>query len=168
MSMRFDTADSILERMQEAENMYYRLVILVAPSGAGKTHLLQEVGERLGGTVTNLNRELSQRLLEFSKHRRALQVEQLTEDVVSANGEGTVILDNIEILFDRSLQQHPLRLLKNMARRRTVIASWNGLCENDTLTYAIPGHPERQSYPVEDFLVASPAAFSENVEDGNT
>jgi len=53
-----------------------------------------------------------------------------------------VLLDNLEILFDTSLEVEPLRLLQVSSRNRTVVASWNGRFRDGTLTYAEPGHPE--------------------------
>jgi hypothetical protein len=67
-----------------------------------------------------------------------------------------VLLDNIEILFDVSLKQDPLRLLQGLSRHKTIIAAWNGASESGYITYAVPDHREYHRYPVRDFLVASP------------
>ena len=61
--------------------------------------------------------------------------------------ENTILLDNIEILFDVALKQDPLRLLQGLSRNKTIVVSWNGSIENDFLTYAVPGHPEYRRYP---------------------
>ncbi|MEN6474686.1 MAG: BREX-3 system P-loop-containing protein BrxF, partial [Syntrophaceae bacterium] len=37
-----------------------------------------------------------------------------------------VLLDNIEILFDVSLKQDPLRLLQGLSRNTTLVAAWSG------------------------------------------
>ena len=63
---------------------------------------------------------------------------------------------NIEILFDVSLKQDPLRLLQGLSRNKTVVAAWNGSIVDNSLTYAAPAHPEYRRYPARDFLVASP------------
>ena len=67
-----------------------------------------------------------------------------------------ILLDNIEVIFDISLQQDPLRLLQGLSRNKTVVAAWNGTIVEDSLTYAAPGHPEYRRYPMRDFLVVSP------------
>lgn len=74
----------------------------------------------------------------------------MLHDVVEAQSHAseTVLLDNTELLFDSGLQQDPLRVLQNLARHRTVVASWLGRAKDRTLTYAEPGHPEFQSYPL--------------------
>lgn len=39
-------ADRVIRRIGQAAELYYRLVMLVAPAGAGKTATLQDVHER--------------------------------------------------------------------------------------------------------------------------
>jgi len=75
--------------------------------------------------------------------------------VGAAEGD-SVLLDNIEILFDVSLKQDPLRLLQGLSRNKTIIATWNGSITKDHMTYAAPDHLEYRRYPMRDFLVASP------------
>jgi hypothetical protein len=57
-----------------------------------------------------------------------------------------VVLDNLEILFDKDLQQDPLRLLQSISRNRAVVASWNGIMNSGRLFYAEPEHPEYRNY----------------------
>ena len=47
-----------------------------------------------------------------------------------------ILLDNIELLFAVELAQDPLRLLQSLSRNRTVIASWPGTFDGQSLTYA--------------------------------
>ena len=65
---------------------------------------------------------------------------------------GTLVLDNIEILFDQRLKQDPLRLLQLMSRNRSVVAAWNGKIEQGRLIYAETGHPEHRQYDDKDLL----------------
>ena len=64
-------------------------------------------------------------------------------------GSGVVLLDNIEILFDAALRQHPLRLLQDLSRSRTVAAAWNGSVEGNHVRHAAAGHPEYRRYPLD-------------------
>ena len=63
-------------------------------------------------------------------------------DKIVDKEETTVVLDNIEILFDQRLKQDPLKLLQLMSRNRAVVAAWNGKIEQGRLIYAETGHPE--------------------------
>jgi len=154
-------SDQIIRRIGEARDLYQRLVLVVAPEGAGKTAALHTVGERLRVPCINLNLELSRRLLDLTERQRSLHVQELVEEVVAETGAGLVLLDNIEILFDPKLQQDPLRCLQQLARHRTVVATWGGAVADDgttaaVLTYAVPGHPEYRRYPANDLSIVTP------------
>ena len=151
-------ADQIMRKVGPAASLYNRLVLVVAPTGAGKTTALQDVRNRTGAPLVNVNLELSRRMLELTERQQALQLPRLLQEIarVSNDGEETVLLDNIEVIFDISLQQDPLRLLQGLSRNKIVVAAWNGTIVDDYLTYAAPGHPEYRRYPMRDFLVVSP------------
>ncbi len=149
-------ADQIMRKVEQAAELYHRLVLVVAPAGAGKTTALQDVRNRTGAPLVNVNLELSRQMLELTERQRALQLPHLLREIVSNGGDETVLLDNIEVIFDIGLKQDPLRLLQGLSRNKTVVAAWNGNIVEDSLTYAAPDHPEYKRYPMSGFLVASP------------
>ena len=149
-------ADQVMRKIKQAAELYHRLMLVVAPAGAGKTTALTYVKERIGAPLVNVNLELSRRMLELTERQRALQLPQLLREIVDDAASEVVLLDNLEILFDVSLQQDPLRLLQGLSRNKTVVAAWNGSIDKDHMTYAVPDHPEYRRYLVRDFLVASP------------
>lgn len=151
-------ADQIIRKLERAAELYHRLILVAAPAGAGKTLALKSVKEITDAPLINVNLELSRMLLDLTERQRSLQVPLLLNKVVAQSGSEIILLDNIEILFDISLKQDPLRLLQGLARNKTLIAAWNGEIINNYLTYAVPEHPEYRKYPVRDFLVASPVA----------
>jgi len=148
-------ADKVLARLDFAAELYHRLILVAAPSGSGKTAVLQDVARRTGAPLINLNLEVSRRLLDLTEMQRALQLPRVLEDVVGRE-DSVVLLDNIEILFDVTLEQDPLRLLQGLSRNRTVVASWNGPVDNGYLSYATPEHPEYRRYPACDLVVVCP------------
>ena len=148
-------ADKLFAEISKAEELYHRLVLVVAPSGAGKTAALQDLAARTGAPLLNLNLELSRRMLDLPERQRALQMTKLVQEVVDRD-ELLVPLDNIEILFDVTLQQDPLRVLQGLSRSRTIVAAWNGTVENGYLSYATPEHPEHQRYPRRELIIVCP------------
>jgi hypothetical protein len=151
-------ADTIVHRIADAAEQYHRLVLLVAPSGAGKTAALHEVHERIAAPLVNVNLELSRRMLDCNERQRALQAPHFLTEIVGVSVGDVVLLDNIEILFDVSLKQDPLRLLQGISRNKTVVAALSGTIKDDHMVYASPGHPEFKRYSVRDFLVVNPEA----------
>ena len=147
--------DQLIEKIKEAPRLYHRLVLVVAPSGSGKTSVLREVQQSLGAPLLNVNLEMSRRMLELTERQRALQVPRLLEDILREADRDMVFLDNIEILFEVSLKQDPLRLLQGISRNRTIIAAWNGEIKDNYLIYATPEHPEYKRYPTQDLLIVT-------------
>ena len=153
-------SEAVRENIGHAECLYYRLVLVVGAHGAGKTGTLKEIAGRTGAPLVNVNLELSRCLLDLADRQRSRHVQQLLERIVGETGSDVVLLDNLELLFDVSLRQDPLRLLQGLSRRRTVVAAWNGLIEDGYIIYAAPGHPEYRKYPKDSILtvVAEAAA----------
>ena len=149
-------ADQVIRMIKQTDALYHRLMLVVAPAGAGKTTALQDVQERVGAPLVNVNLALSRRMLDLTERQRALQLHQLLRDIINDAAGEVILLDNIEMLFDVSLKQDPLRLLQGLSRNKTVVAAWNGSIDGDHIIYAVPDHPEYRRYRVGDLLVASP------------
>jgi hypothetical protein len=152
--------DKINRSLQAAEGLYHRLVLLVGETGSGKTGVLRDVAKEFGTSVINVNLALSSELLELTAKQRSLRLPGIFDQIADKAGS-PVVLDNLEILFDKDLQQDPLRLLQGISRNRTVVASWNGTMTSGRLLYAETGHPEYRSYDSVDALIIE---VSENHE----
>ena len=145
--------EQVLRMINEVAELYHRLVLVVGSAGTGKTAALREVHERTGAPLLSINLELSTRLLDVVEKQRPLRIHRLLDDIIEERGGQVVLLDNIEMLFDASLKQDPLRLLQAMSRNRTIVAAWNGSVERGRLTYALPGHPEYRQYPTDELVI---------------
>jgi len=153
-------ADKVMREIPQASDLYHRLVMLVVPAGAGKTAALQDVHARTSAPLINVNLELSRRMLDLTERQRALQLPRLLSEIVGAAETEVVLLDNIEVVFDISLKQDPLRLLQGLSRNKTVVAAWSGSVDGENMVYATPDHPEYRRYPVRDFLVVHPKTIA--------
>jgi hypothetical protein len=141
-----DTVAKLAQAIQQAARQYFRLVILAGAPGAGKTAALQAVAQQVSCQLVNVNLELSKSMLELTRAQRSRQVERLLKAVIATVPGDVVLLDNMEMLFDTSLEVEPLRLLQGVSRNRIIVASWNGSYQDGSLTYAAPGHPEFVQY----------------------
>lgn len=144
--------DKIKRSLQAAEGLYHRLVLLVGETGSGKTCVLRDVAEEFGSSVINVNLALSNALLELTGKQRSLRLPGIF-DQIAGKAQSPVVLDNLEILFDKDLKQDPMRLLQGISRNRAVVASWNGTMTSGRLFYAETGHPEYRSYDSVDALI---------------
>lgn len=119
--------------------------------------LLAQVHERTGWPLLNVSLQLGQRLQEVRAERRPLRVQPYLDAMIEERDGEVLLLDRLALLFDPSLQQNPLELLKQLARNRTLVAGWPGTIENGFLTYAEPNHPEYRRFATSDLpLVQAP------------
>jgi len=146
--------NKVTRSLKAAEELYYRLVLIVGKNGTGKTSVIHNLAKLHKTNPVNINLRLSKELLELTAKQRQLKISEILAQTVNGTGE-KVFLDNSEILFDVELKQDPLRLLQGLSRNISVVASWNGTFESGKLIYAEPGHREYRSYDLTDTLVVS-------------
>jgi len=98
-----------VEAIQQAAIQYFRLVLLAGPPGSGKTAALQSISQTLGCQVVNVNLELGKKMLEPTRTLRPRQVERLPKEVVAGIPGEVLLLGNLEVLFDTTLEVEPRR-----------------------------------------------------------
>lgn len=134
---------------------YYRLVLLVGPHGSGKTRALRSAAAENDWPLVDLGLNLATELADVPPARRPGVAPAVVERLVAATQSRVVAVDDIEVLFESSLQLKPLELLKRVSRSRVVVASWPGSYADERLQYAIPGRPEHLSLEASDVSVVS-------------
>jgi len=149
-------ANQVMRKIHQTDGLFYRLILVVAAAGEGKTTALLDVQRRIGTPLFNLNLKLSRMMLDLTERQRKVRLQQLLQKIASNTPGGIILFDNIEMLFNVALEQNPLRLLQGLARNKTVVAAWSGSIQDKRIIYGEPGHPEYRSYTIGDFLVASP------------
>lgn len=147
------TTPQLLDTIRSTQHAYHKLTILVGGPGAGKTVVLDQVAKELGLPVINLSLHLSQRLLSKSRQQMALHAADMATDVVDEHYTKGLCIDNIELLFDRTLKLDPLAWLEDLSRNRFIVATWNGTLVGGELRFGNVGHPDHFSriakgYPI--------------------
>ena len=137
-----------LERLvDEVGALQSKLVLLIGAPQSRKTALLHSLAKRRNVAPLHVGAELGSRLAGLPHRQRHLQTTTILRELADQHVTGDLLLlDNIELLFDRSLQLDPLDLLKRHAHAKRVVAVWPGELRDGRLTYAHTGHPEHQDY----------------------
>lgn len=146
-----DQIEALDRLVEEVGALQCKLVLLIGPPNSGKSKLMHAIARRRGVEPLNVGRELGRSLAGMPQKQRHLQTTTMLRELADQHAPGDLLLlDNIELLFDRSLQLDPLDLLKRHAHARRVVAVWPGELQGDArtgrLTYADMGHPEHQDY----------------------
>jgi len=145
--------EKLNQLLDDVEALQVKLILLVGTPGVGKTSLLSAFGKSRGSSVLNIGTELGRRLSAIPQKQRHLHANSILRELADQRvKDGILLVDNIELLFDRTLQLNPLDLLKRYAHGIRVVAIWPGRVHNGRLVYAEMGHAEFQDYPVEGFV----------------
>lgn len=148
------TNSDITNALVAAKRNYFKLVLLVGLPDSGKTTLLTSFSKASGLPVHNVNLHVSSSLLDLTERQRMTHATSVFFDLVS-DKNGPVLLDNTEIIFDKTLPLDPIRLLTQLAKNVPVVATWSGKYLDGKLSYAIPFHPEYRSIDEVDAVIVN-------------
>jgi RNase adaptor protein for sRNA GlmZ degradation len=87
-----DLARAIAEQAELAAKSFYRLVVVAGPAGSGKTRALKQLQTAKGWSLLNLNRALSERLLDLTSKQRRLRTADIVRGLIEAQGNQTVTM----------------------------------------------------------------------------
>jgi hypothetical protein len=131
----------------EIGDLNSKLILLVGPSRSGKTQLLRQLSANLNVEPLNVGLELGRRLAATPNNKRGFSAGELLREIADReHTEDLLLLDNLELLFEPSLQINPLDLVRRLAHSKRVVAVWPGELRGDRLVYADMSHPEHRDY----------------------
>lgn len=146
--------DQLLQALSDSTGCYHQLTLLVGPARSGKTTALNDLASEVKSTITNVSLAIASDLLELTPRQRSLRIPDLLNQIIETDSS-IVLLDNLELLFDTTLKQDPLRLLQGISRKKTIVATWQGFASDNKLIYAEIGHPEYRIYDAIDGLIVN-------------
>ncbi|MBT4668296.1 MAG: BREX-3 system P-loop-containing protein BrxF [Candidatus Ruthia sp.] len=98
----------------------------------------------------NLNKMVSSQLVDVPSKEYSRVVPGIIEHMLTGINKSIVLIEGIEILFDRSLAIDPVRLLRKCSLNKKLIVLWPGRQAATGLIYAVPNHPEYRTYKKSD------------------
>ena len=139
----------LVQLIGEIGELHSKLILLAGPSRSGKTQLLRQLGAQLKLEPLNVGLELGRRLAATPNHERGFAAGELLREIAQhkqygERAEAPLLLDNLELLFEPSLQINPLDLVRRLAHSRRVVAVWPGELRGDRLVYADMSHAEHR------------------------
>ena len=116
---------------------------------------VETIANKLQLPLLNVNLILSTELKDMPVQRRPYKVQKVLSDAVNQTDTKAVCLDHIELCFEPSLKQDPIRLFEDLSRKRTLIVSWRGASHGQELVYAEPGHSEYVRSKVDGIVIGA-------------
>jgi hypothetical protein len=121
---------------------YSHLLVLVAAAGNPPISSISADLKKYDLDYLDVSLMLSARLAQLPHQHRSKDVMPILREIVDRVEGSGIILDNLGILFDRSLSLRPLKILQELAKNRAIVAVWQGQVVGSKLIYAEPNHPE--------------------------
>jgi hypothetical protein len=100
----------------------------------------QEVAAVLAQAPLDIGLLLSEALLLVPAQRRAGRVQTVLLDALRTRQEGPVLCTEIDLLFEPTLAQDPLLLLRACSRQTPLIILWPGAFHANILAYGVQTH----------------------------
>ncbi len=142
------------QQVTSLSDLNAKLLLLVGSLDTQVSSILHLLGAKLEVSAINLSLELSGKLAAIPRNNRALMVSEILKEIAfNASSQDLLLLENIEFLFEPSLQIDPLDTLRKLAHSRRVVAVWPGELRGDRLVYADMSHPEHRDYSREGVVV---------------
>ena len=137
--------ESLVNDMHAIQN---KIVLIVGAPQTGKTALLKLLAKSLDTIPVNIGLVMGKRLSAIPQRHRPLEASSILRELADqyTSNNDLLLIDNIELLFDHSLQLTPIDLLKRHAQARRVVAVWPGELRDGRLTYSELGHSEYHEY----------------------
>ena len=129
---------------------YYQLILIVGRDAQINTQLLQIFASIYQTTSINFTIEYAKKV-----NTSDCSINDVMAEIATTQINTPLLFDAIDVLFDKQVNNtnDPYILLRSFSRHRIVISTWLGQYENQSITYAIPGHSEYYVYNDVDSIV---------------
>jgi hypothetical protein len=142
--------EELRQRVNAVGALHSKLILLVGGKESSSAEALMAFAGLVGQTPLNIGLAMGRALSVIPQKQRPLRTFEVLRELVEQHASAELLLaSNIELLFDHTLKQDPLDLLKRLAHSRAVVAVWPGAWQGNRLSYAPLGHPEHKEYGLE-------------------
>ncbi len=136
----------VVDYVQELKESQERLVLIVGKPGSGKSKIMRELGLNRGWRYVDCRELVTDELLELVPKVRPQEAPRIMDKLLEAERADVILLDNVQVFFTPMLHLDPLALLRQLGRKRTIVAAWPGEYADGRLAYMESGLPEPKRF----------------------
>ena len=119
---------------------YHPCLLLAHPKIGRLETAARELVASYGWPRLSVGHGLAAALFSVPTAERAYRAYEWAEAAIGAAAPGPLLLTEIDLLFEPTLQLDVLALLRQASRTSRLVVAWPGTYEGDTLAYAVPEH----------------------------
>ena len=139
-----DSVEKAMEWVSQVKDFSQSMVVIAGSRGGGKTPLVKLLAEKGLGTYVNLSLALSRYRMTVDPANDVGWPSDFMASLLSSVGsDTTLILDNIEAVFQPELRLNPLSWFLQMAREIPLVVVWPVPVLDGEFVFSMPN---RQDY----------------------
>lgn len=104
-----------------------------------------------GYSYISLGESLSKRLIKHNKLIRNKKVILELDNIILNNDNDSLLVDNIDILFNPQYKLNILKYFENISKKKKVILIWPGTIDKNELVYSKLGFNDYKRYKIKDY-----------------
>ena len=132
-----------LEALRDAK---YKLLLIVGQPGTGKSKLIHQYSEDTGTPILDLNPIFGEEVPEGSDSQ---YINDFMGQYLATYKPEILLLDNKRVLYSKNSKIDLLSFLKEIATKKTVVATWNGMVEDGQLVHIRSKAYTNLAYPID-------------------
>jgi len=138
-----DSVERVIALLEQIKTIPQAMVVIAGSRGSGKTRVAKLLAEKGLGIYLSLSLALSRhRMIVDSDHDVGWPSDFIASLVSLVSLDTTLILDNIEAVFQPELQLHALSWFLQIAREIPLVVVWPGPVLDGEFVFSMPNRPD--------------------------
>lgn len=133
--------DLLTKEIATASQGDSKLILIIGKPGSGKSKLINEYSKDTGVPILNFDQIFKD---------DANDIENVMNDFLGNYDKDVLLIDNKRVLYAKDSTIDMLSFLKELAKKITVVATWNGTIEDNKLVHIRSKLPANLEYTIED------------------
>lgn len=117
-----------------------KLILIIGKPGSGKSKIIHEFSNETGIGILNLDQIFKD---------NSSKIESVMNDFLKTYDREILLIDNKRVLYAKDSKIDMLAFLKQLSQNVIVVATWNGMIEDNKLIHIRSKLPENLEYPLE-------------------